>query len=103
MTLILELPPEIEAALAEEARQQGTTPELLAVKTLRDYFAPTNGAGQTAPAPQEQSAYEALKPFIGMFDSSQVNKAELPQSDDPYERAFGEIMDEKYRKQGFTR
>src|SRR5690242_5888390 len=103
MTLVLELSPEIEAALTEKAQQQGTTPELLAVKTLRDHFAPLNGTEQVSPGQQVPSAYEALKPFIGMLNSNKVNKADIPQSDDPQERAFGEIMDEKYRKQGFTR
>lgn len=51
----------------------------------------------------QQSAYEALKPFIGMFNSGKVNQAEIPQSDDPHEIALGEIMDEKYRRQGFKR
>jgi hypothetical protein len=103
MTLVLELSSEIEAALQEEAERQGTTPELLAVKMLRDRFAPQNGNGQKAAPLDQQSAYEALKPFIGMFNSSKVNQAEIPQSDDPHEIAFGEIMDEKYRRQGFTR
>jgi len=103
MTLILELSSEIEAALKEEAERQGTTPELLAVKMLRDRFAPQNGNGQQAVPMDQQSADEALKPFIGMFNSSKVNKADIPQSDDPHEITFCEIMDEKYRKQGFMR
>ncbi len=35
MTLTLELPPEVEGALAEEARREGTTPEQLVLKDLR--------------------------------------------------------------------
>ena len=67
MTLVLELTPEIEVALREEAERQGTTPELLAEKALRDRFA-------TQPnLPESQTAYEALKPFIGRFHSGKGN------------------------------
>lgn len=38
MTLILNLPPGVEAALAREARQRGTTPEALALDELRQRF-----------------------------------------------------------------
>jgi hypothetical protein len=34
------VPPEIERALVEEARRLGTTPELLAVDSLRERFTP---------------------------------------------------------------
>lgn len=39
MTLILDLPPGVEAALAREARQRGTTPEALALDELQQRFA----------------------------------------------------------------
>ena len=38
MTLILELPPEVEGALAAEARQKGTTPEHIALDRLRQQY-----------------------------------------------------------------
>ena len=40
------LPPDIEAPLAEEARKRGTTPELLALDSLRKLFVPTPVAGK---------------------------------------------------------
>ncbi len=44
----IDVPPDIEGPLAEEARRQGTTPELLAVDALRARFGPdvppANGA-----------------------------------------------------------
>ncbi len=41
MTLTLDLPPEVEAALAEDARRKGTTPEELALDNLRrSYITP---------------------------------------------------------------
>jgi len=87
MTLMLELAPEIEAILREEAERQGTTPELLAQKALRDRF--------TAPpiALEGQSAYEALKPFIGKFHSGKGNLSQNTGEQ------FAEIVAEKHRKQ----
>ncbi len=38
MTLVLDLPPGVEATLAREAAQQGTTPESLALDGLRQLF-----------------------------------------------------------------
>lgn len=36
--MTISLTPELEAALARHARQQGTTPEALAIETLREKF-----------------------------------------------------------------
>jgi hypothetical protein len=38
------LPPDLEGRLAEEARKRGTTPELLALDSLRQLFAPAPAA-----------------------------------------------------------
>jgi len=95
MSLTLTIAPEIEAVIRKEAERQGTTPELLAEKTLLDRFA----TQELATPPLSQSAYEALLPFIGKFHSKQIVPAPLPE--DTYERAFAEGMDEKYRQQGF--
>ena len=38
MTLTLTLPPEVEGALAEEARHKGTTPENVALDDLRHLY-----------------------------------------------------------------
>jgi hypothetical protein len=73
-----------------------------AARLLRDALrlAPLGDTVQRAPKPE--SACEALKDFIGKFDSRQVRPNEqIPPSTDPHERAFGEILNEKYRKQGF--
>ena len=40
MTLILDIPSEVEGRLAEAARRQGKTPEQLVAETLRVSFAP---------------------------------------------------------------
>jgi hypothetical protein len=87
MTLMLELAPEIEEVLREEAEKQGTTPELLAQKALRDRFA-------VRPDAQEgQSALDALKPFIGRFHSGKGNLSQNTGEQ------FAEIVVDKHRKQ----
>ena len=40
MTLTLDLPPDLEDALAEDARRQGMTPEKVALDSLRRLYAP---------------------------------------------------------------
>lgn len=45
MTLTLELPPDVESALAEEARRRGTTPEQIIADNLRHSYVPPALAG----------------------------------------------------------
>ena len=51
MILTLDLPPEGEGAIAEAARQQGTTPELLAINVLRDLYVPVPSVPQRSIRP----------------------------------------------------
>ncbi len=56
------LPPEFEGPLAEEARRQGTTPELLAIRCLRKLFVP----GLTGEQPSEgETLSDFLAGYIG--------------------------------------
>jgi len=89
MTLTLELAPETEAILREEAERQGTTPELLAQKALYDRFAAPDALMEG------QSAYDAMMPFIGKFHSGKGNLSQNTGEQ------FTEIVAEKHRKQGF--
>jgi hypothetical protein len=57
------LPPEIEEPLAEEARKQGTTPELLAVDCLRKLFTPSPTRGEPAEG-------ETLFDFLSGYDGT---------------------------------
>jgi hypothetical protein len=61
------LPPEIEATLADAARKKGTTPELLAVETLRQHFPPIPAEAEAGEA---ESLLEYLAPYIGKFDGT---------------------------------
>jgi hypothetical protein len=64
MTLTLELPPEVEAALAEDARRKGTTPEELALDNLRrEYVIPT----QETPAAALTTAERPVSPMAALF------------------------------------
>jgi hypothetical protein len=56
------LPPEIEGPLAEEARKQGTTPELLAVDCLHKLFTPSPTVEKPAEA---KTLFDFLSGYIG--------------------------------------
>jgi len=65
----ISLPPDIEQAVVEHAREQGTTPELLVIDSLRERFllspslsAPTEGEGTLA---------DFLSKHIGVLHSSE--------------------------------
>jgi hypothetical protein len=60
--MTITLPPEIEGALSEQAKIQGTTPESLAVETLRKALL-TSGEPRTPAA--DRSLYDRLAPYIG--------------------------------------
>jgi len=61
------LPPEIEEPLAEEARKQGTTPELLAVDCLRKLF--TSSPMVREPA-QGGTLFDFLSGYVGTVDGT---------------------------------
>jgi hypothetical protein len=61
------LPPEIEGPLAEEARKQGTTPELLAVDCLRKLFTPSPTVEKPAEA---KTLFDFLSGYIGTVNGT---------------------------------
>ncbi len=69
---VITLPPDIEGPLAEEARRQGTTPELLALDSLRERFAPSS-VTEAAPEESEKEGTLAdfLSGYIGVLHSSE--------------------------------
>ena len=73
--MTLTLSPDLEAALADQARRRGTTPELLAEGILREQVLPP--APQPAPAPPSappdgpRNLAEFLGDYIGCIDSSE--------------------------------
>jgi hypothetical protein len=61
------LPPEIEEPLAEEARKQGTTPELLAVDCLRKLFTPSPVAGKPV---EGETLFDFLSGYVGTVNGT---------------------------------
>ena len=62
------LPADIEGPLAEEARRRGTTPERLALDTLRLRFAPPAASPmEEAPAP---NLADFLAGYVGLVEGS---------------------------------
>ncbi|HET6387265.1 MAG TPA: hypothetical protein VFJ58_28070 [Armatimonadota bacterium] len=64
--MAITLPPELERAIEEQARLQGTTPELLAIDSLRKQFLTTS-----ASPPAEGTLLDFLGEFIGCIHSSE--------------------------------
>jgi len=63
------LTPDIEGALAEEARRQGTTPELLALATLRERF--VSPRANEAAAEAHGTLADYLADHIGVLSSAE--------------------------------
>jgi hypothetical protein len=60
------IPAELEAPLAEAAKQQGTTPELLAVESLRRMYAPKS----TSDGVNGQTLADFLKGYVATVAGS---------------------------------
>lgn len=68
MTLTLELPPEVEGALANEARRRGKTPEQLVLDDLRTRYPAPKNSPDTMTALFAQ--WEAEDPVLGPEDAA---------------------------------
>jgi hypothetical protein len=67
--MIITLPPDIEQALAAEARKLGLTPEQLALDSLRDRFlAPES---ERPPAKEPATLADFLRGHLGVLHSSE--------------------------------
>ena len=89
--MTITLTPDVAAALAEKAKQQGTTPEALANEYLQKQVLPS------APARADgQTLADALKDYIGAWDSSKATPG--PQKQDRFSREFAEHLEEKKRQ-----
>ncbi len=84
------LPPDIEGPLLEEARRQGTTPKLLILERLREFFVPPQtGHG----ANQSGTLFEFLCSYVGTIDGSAERLSEN------CGRRFAEALVEKQQQQ----
>jgi hypothetical protein len=89
---IITLPPELEAPLAEAAKRQGTSPELLAIESLRKQFAPTPPPNGTEISAEGKTLYDVLKDYIGAIDG-----VSEPLSEDTGRR-FSELLERRKRE-----
>jgi len=93
--VIITLPPELEKALAEQAEQTGTTPELLALDVLQKQFL---GPHLDKPLPQGATMADAFADYIGSI-STRETAPEGSSLSENTGRRFAQLMVEK-RKQG---
>jgi len=66
--IIISFPPDIEGPLTAEAQRRGTTPELLALDSLRKLFTPPPGAGE--PPVTATTLFDFLDGYIGTVEGS---------------------------------
>ena len=86
------LPPELEHLVAEQAAQQGTTPELFALEKLRGLLLPS-----PSPTERQGSMADFFADFIGSIDSSETAPGGSDLSENTG-RKFKELMLQKYRE-----
>ena len=67
--MTITLTPDIENALVEQAKEHGTTPEQLALESLRERF--VTPVEEKAMSNGEETLYDRLKDHIGVIDSGE--------------------------------
>lgn len=67
--MIITLAPDLEHALREQAQKKGTTPELLALESLREQFVVP--VGSTPPDGEAETLADFLSGHIGVIRSSE--------------------------------
>lgn len=94
--MTITITPEIEDILTVEARKYGTTPELLALETLRERYAERLRTMSGVHADPDSLTLD-----VALADLIAEAEALEPQIPRPgLTGPFGEILAEKYRKQG---
>ncbi len=78
MTLTLNLPPDVETALAADARHKGTTPEGLVLQNLRRQY-----TIESVPAAKNDAKNKPVDPTLALFAQWEAEYA----TDDPEELA----------------
>ena len=92
------LPPELELAVAERARQQGTTPELWTLDRLRESVRTDESVVDTSILPGEGATMlDFLSGYTGVLHSSEFVHDGAQMSQD-IGRKFADGMVEKHRK-----
>lgn len=94
----LTLTPDVENALSTQALLQQSTPEQLALDTLREVFVVNSPEQEVAPATQPVPLLDFLKEFVGVLRSSEMKNKQTVTSENTG-KAFTQILTEK-RNQG---
>jgi hypothetical protein len=96
--MVINLTPDIEPVLNELAEKQGTTIELLVLKTLRQYLLPTKTTQKASINQQKaKTLADSLAGLVGVIDSSEFIKGGAQMS--IHKKAkFTEILLEKQRQ-----
>jgi hypothetical protein len=98
MPLTITLTADIEKGLVEQAGEMGTSPEALAIETLRSRFAPPSTAGAEEPgAAGRGSLADLLGDFIGCIASEEHVPGGAQMSKEPGKQ-FAEGLLEKRRQ-----
>lgn len=117
MTLTLDLPGDVQEALAQDAQTRGQTPEQAALDTLRRAYGQMDHGRMEMPATQQDDdAERADDPtraddadqaarrasLFAILDRAEREALETPPRKAADESGFGQIVTEKYRKRGFN-
>jgi len=94
--MTIQLSPDLEQVLSEEARRRGTTPELLANECLRERFVHPSNPASAGNGTKNLAEY--LAGHIGVLHSSEHVPGGARMSEDTGKR-FTEILADK-RRQG---
>lgn len=92
------LTPELETALAARAKTQGTTPELLALDTLRQFYGTPQRKNEEPQAETGETLFDFLKGYVGVIHSSEYVEGGARLSENCGTK-FAEGMEQK-RKEG---
>ncbi len=96
--LTITLPPELEKTITERANQQGTTPELWTLDTLRQSVQ-SNPLAESSPepAPEGETMLDFFAGYVGVLSSSEFVPGGAQMSQDTG-RKFAEGMQKKRRE-----
>ena len=93
--MVIKLTPELEKALAEQARKLGTTAESLALKSLRERFAPATAYVTIKSA---GTLGDFLNGYIGVLHSSEFIKDGAQLSKDTEKKFAAGLVKKRQQK-----
>ena len=95
--MILTLTPDIERALTDQARRLGTTPERLAIDSLRERFSMI--AAQAPPQDTAETMADLLREHIGVLHSGEHVPGGARMSENSGQKFAAGLMEQHRRKE----